>query len=109
MKKLPKIHEFKLSNNIHNNKKVFDSLKDNNLNEIKKNTNKISNNSDSILSVKDKIKKLIQSNNYIFNTEVTLIFEDKEVDCHIAGVVNNHIITMDNEIIKIDDLKDIKY
>ena len=60
------------------------------------------------LSVKEKIKALIDQNRYIFNTKVILIFPDYEKACQIAGVLNNHIITMDNEIIKIDDLQDIK-
>ena len=106
MKKLPKINQFDLSKDIHNNKKVFNSLEDKV--EIKKEEKKIITKNDT-LPVKEKIKQLIKGNNYIFNTKVTLIYEDKEKVCNIAGIVNNHIITMDNEIIKIDDLKDIKY
>lgn len=111
MKKLPKVFQNELKNNINNNKKVYDSLKDNgDKKEIKKNNKVIKKSNDKkTLTVKEKIKELIKGNNYIFNTKVTLVFEDKEKDCNIAGVVNNHIITMDNEIIKIDDLKDIKY
>ena len=106
MKKLPKVDKFDLSNNIYNNKKVFNSLEDKEI--INKKEIKIQTNNNK-LSVKDKIKDLIKGNNYIFNTKVTLIYEDKEKKCNIAGIVNNHIITMDNEIIKIDDLKDIIY
>ena len=108
MKKLPKINQFDLSKDIHNNKKVFNSLEDKV--EIKKEEKKKKDISKKdTLPVKEKIKQLIKGNNYIFNTKVTLVYEDKEKDCNIAGIVNNHIITMDNEIIKIDDLKDIKY
>jgi len=110
MKKLPKIFQNEVLNNVKNNKKVYDSLKDsvsvvNNKEKkvIKKDNNK------KILTVKEKIKELVKGNDYIFNTEVTLVFDNDEKVCNIAGIVNNHIITMDNEIIKIDDLKDIKY
>lgn len=104
MKKLPKVNKFNLSNDIHNNKQVFNSL------ENKEIINKENNiNSNKILTVKEKLKELIKGNNYIFNTKVTLIFEDNEKICNIAGIVNNHIITMDNEIINIDDLNDIKF
>ena len=106
MKKLPKIFQNEISSNIKNNKKVYDSL-NNSLEIIKKDIVKDNNNK--ILTVKEKIKQLIKDNNYIFNKKVNLIFEQEEKECHIAGIVNNHIITMDNEIIKIDDLKDIKY
>lgn len=107
MKKLPKINQFDLSKEIHNNKKVFNSLEEKEERKIIPKKKELS--KESTLTVKEKIKNLIKSNNYIFNTEVTLVYEDKEKVCHIAGVVNNHIITMDNEIIKIEDLKDIKY
>ena len=107
MKKLPKIFQNELSKNITNNKKVYDSLNDKDSNEKKEVKRKVSNKK--TLTVKEKIKELIKSNNYIFNTKVTLVFNDYEKDCNIAGVVNNHIITMDNEIIKIEDLKDIIY
>ena len=110
MKKLPKISEFSLYNSIHNNKKVFDSLKEKDADKkiISKKEIKVKNKKD-ILTVKEKIKELIKGNNYIFNTKVILVFDDREEEVNIAGVVNNHIITMNNEIIKIDDLKDIKY
>ena len=101
MKKLPKVYKNNIKN-IHNNKKIFDSL-----NEVS-NIDNIVNEVDKI-NVKDKIKKLIKDKNYIFNTKVTLVFKDREEVCNIAGVVNNNIITMDNQIIKIKDLSDIKY
>jgi len=100
MKKLPKVFKNDIKN-IHNNKKVFDSTKDNNI--------EISNKKEDIKSVKDKVKDLLKDNNYIFNKEVILVYKDKDLLCNIAGIVNNHIITMDNEIIKISDLIDIKY
>lgn len=105
MKKLPKINQFELSN-VKNNKKVFDSLKEekNDIENVD-----IKKDNKEILTVKEKLKKLIKEDNYIFNKEVTLIFDSYEEKCNIAGIVNNHIITMDNNIIKIDDLKDIKY
>ena len=108
MKKLPKIYQNELNLKHKNNKSVFNSLK----NYKEELTNLENNNSftDSLknLSVKEKIKALIDQNNYIFNTKVILIFSDHEKTCQIAGVLNNHIITMDNKIIKIDDLKNIK-
>ncbi len=106
MKKLPKIYQNEIKK-VKNNKEVFDSLKgENDLKTSFKNKNldkKFTN-----LSVRDKIKELINQKSYIFNTKVILVFENEEKECQIAGVVNNHIITMDNQIIKIDSLKDIK-
>ena len=104
MKKLPKIYQSEL-NKVHNNREVFDSLKEENDNKPSKTKNNI--NYDT-LSVREKIKELINQNSYIFNTKVKIIINNTEKECQIAGVVNNHIITMDNEIIKIEDIKDIK-
>ena len=111
MKKLPKIFHQELSLKTNNNKKIYNSLEDNSsLIDNKENEkNKLKENLHNLKTVKEKIKELINGNDYIFNKEVTLIFEDSSQVCHIAGVVNNHIITMDNEIIKIDNLKDIEY
>ena len=104
MKKLPKIYQSEL-NKVHNNREVFDSLKEENESKPSKTKNNI--NYDT-LSVREKIKELINQNSYIFNTKVKIIINNTEKECQIAGVVNNHIITMDNEIIKIEDIKDIK-
>lgn len=104
MKKLPKIYQSEL-NKVHNNREVFDSLKEENDNKPSKTKTNI--NYDT-LSVREKIKELINQNSYIFNTKVKIIINNTEKECQIAGVVNNHIITMDNEIIKIEDIKDIK-
>ena len=104
MKKLPKIYQSEL-NKVHNNREVFDSLKEENDNKPSKTKKSI--NYDT-LSVREKIKELINQNSYIFNTKVKIIINNTEKECQIAGVVNNHIITMDNEIIKIEDIKDIK-
>ena len=107
MKKLPKIYQNELKN-VRNNKEVFDSLKNiDNKEEFRNIKEDIEVNSDN-LTVMEKIKNLIHKNNYIFNTKVILVFSDYELECEIAGIVNNHIITMDNQIIKIDMLKDIK-
>ena len=61
-----------------------------------------------LMRIHEKLQELINQNSYIFNTPVSLVFESREETCQIAGVVNNHIITMDNKIIKINELKDIK-
>jgi len=107
MKKLPKIYQNEIKN-VKNNKEVFDSLKTEIASSLKKESKVIKDDSFNKLSVKEKILTLINQKSYIFNTKVVLIFQDYEKECQIAGVVNNHLITMDNQIIKIADLKDIK-
>ncbi|MCI5701155.1 MAG: hypothetical protein MR266_00045 [Erysipelotrichaceae bacterium] len=96
MKKLPKIYHSEIKSK-KNNLSMYDSLKNNDLKIDLSN-----------LSVKEKLQKLMNQNNYIFNTKVVLVFQDKEINTSIAGIYNNHIITMDNKIISIDKLIDIK-
>ena len=104
MKKLPKIYHSEIKSK-KNKLSMYDSLKNNDLKEEKTNDLKIDL---SNLSVKEKLQKLMNQNNYIFNTKVVLVFQDKEINTSIAGIYNNHIITMDNKIISIDKLIDIK-
>lgn len=96
MKKLPKIYHSEIKSK-KNNLSMYDSLKNNDLKIDLSN-----------LSVKEKLQKLMNQNNYIFNTKVVLVFQDKEINTSIDGIYNNHIITMDNKIISIDKLIDIK-
>ena len=103
MKKLPKIYDSEIKSK-KNNLSMYDSLKNNDLKDTANNFKiDLSN-----LSVKEKLQKLMNQNNYIFNTKVVLVFQDKEINTSIAGIYNNHIITMDNKIISIDKLIDIK-
>ena len=64
---------------------------------------------DNSLSVDEKLDKLFNTNGYIFNTNVKIITSDKIYNTKIAGKVNNHIITLDNDIIDISIIKDIIY
>lgn len=60
------------------------------------------------LNVIEKIEKLLNRNGYIFNVDVVIVTEDKRYETKIAGKVNNHLITLDNDIINIDDIIDLE-
>lgn len=110
MKNLPKIDKFEIKKN-NNNKNVFDGSKEKDnviLEEELEEDIKKENKNLKLLTVKEKLKELINQNSYIFNKKITLVFLDHEEICQIAGVVNNHIITMDNKIISVDSIIDIK-
>ena len=66
-------------------------------------------NSDNKLSVDEKLKKLFNTNGYIFNIDVKIITTSKTYNTKIAGKVGNNIITLDNDIINVKDIKDIIY
>lgn len=109
MEKKPKIFENRIAKKINNNKEVFDSSKESVDLELVENNKESKNDVFSNKSIADKIEKLLNTNGYVFNISVLIKTKDKEYKTHIASVINNHIITLDNDIINIDDVIDIKY
>ena len=110
MTKKPKIFENQIDKKINNNKEVFDSTREilEIINSDRKSINGgIINNND--ISVLDKITQLINTNGYIFNIGVLIKTKDNQYNTHIASVINNHIITLDNDIINIEDIIDIEF
>ena len=96
-----KIFVNKIERKVGNNQSFYDIKEDDNINtfpEIKENDN---------LTVKDKLDKLLNRNGYVFNVDVKIITYNKAYDTRVAGKVNNHLITLDNDIINISDIKDI--
>ena len=85
------------------NKKI-----DNNQNYCDVDNSEIIENTD-VLSVDDKIKKLFDTNGYVFNVDVKIITNNKTYNTRIAGRVGNNIITLDNDIININDINNIIY
>ncbi len=104
MKKEKKIYVNKINKKIGNNQNYYDIA----FNNEKDCTNAIQNTSQSNeLSISKKISELFNTNGYIFNINVKIITDSKTYDTKIAGKVGNYIVTLDNEIIPIDDIKDI--
>lgn len=54
-----------------------------------------------------KLDKLFNTNGYIFNINVKIITNNKTYDTRIANKVGDNIITLDNDVISILDIKDI--
>lgn len=55
-----------------------------------------------------KINNIFKSNNYIYKIKVKLFFKDKERTETLIGKTNNNLITIDNKLININDIKDIR-
>ncbi len=64
---------------------------------------------DSKLDIEEKLRKLFNTNGYIFNIDVKIITNDKTYQTKIASRVGNNLITLDNDIIKISEIKDILF
>ena len=99
-----KIFVGKFEKKVGNNQSFYDIKEENNDYTLVKDNNKTINEN---LSVKEKIDKLLNRNGYVFNVDVKIITYNKEYQTKIAGKVNNHLITLDNDIININDIKDI--
>ena len=60
-------------------------------------------------NIEKKLDKLFNTNGYIFNIKVKIITDDKTYDTRIASRIGDNLITLDNNIIKISDIKDIVF
>lgn len=110
-KKLPKVFANKIDKEINNNEKIFksnsqqnqennqpekkDKIKEKNINTEEKNINK-------------KINEIINTKKYIYKIPVKIKTETGEIKTKIIGKNKNNIITIDNTLIKIDNIKDIE-
>ena len=111
--KRPNVFANPIEKRIYNNQEVFDSesLRDDTILNNTSENNKylyVSENDYRNLSVVDKIEKLLNRNGYIFNVSVIIKTKDKVYNTKIAGKVNNHLITLDNNIININDVVDLE-
>lgn len=92
MNKLPKIYKADISKKINNNKSVC-HLKE----------EKTSNNN--TLEVLDYI---FNNNHYPYNIRVKIVTNNKEYDTYIISKDNRFIMTLDNDFIRISDIKNIE-
>lgn len=111
MKKLPKVFANNLSE-VHNNDTVFYS-NDTNLKVSAEDFDDRSS-VDEYKTIKgntviQKINEIFKSPYYIYKAEVEITLEDGVVVKKIIGKNNQNLITMDNELIPINSIKDIKY
>lgn len=104
MKDLPKVFHNKIEKNITNNEMIYYSDKkksDSNFDHTNKNERK--------KNINQKINQIFSSSNYIYKANVEISLNDKKIIKRIIGRNKEYLITMDNELIKIDDIIDIKF
>ena len=58
-------------------------------------------------NIEEKLDKLFNTNGYVFNIKVKIITDSKTYNTQVASRVGNSIITLDNDIININEIKDI--
>ena len=102
-KKLPKMYKNNISKNIKNNK-TMDYVVSNKTVIDDKNIDI----NDSNIDVNKKINDLLESNRHLFNVSVVIKTKDREYKTRIAGKIRNYIVTLDNDIIFIKDILQIR-
>ena len=104
MNELPKMYHNKIDKNINNNDIVFSTL---NNDIIINNTNNSFINNRNNLTVEQKIVNIFNSPNYIYKIDVVIVTDKYKEVKRIIGKNNNNLITMDNEYIPINTIRDI--
>ena len=111
-KKLPKIFVNKINKNIENNEKVYASN-----GSVKKNiieaaapTKKSKTGKEKIIekTIKQKVREILNNKAYIYKVPVIIETNNKTIETKIIGANTTSIITIDNQIIKLTEIKDIK-
>jgi len=110
MKELPKMYRNKIEKEIINNESVFSTIFSS-INETNTNTKKddrgiIINNKNNY-TVEQKIANIFNSPNYIYKIDVVIVTDKEKLNKRIVGKTRTNLITMDNEYIPINTIRDI--
>ena len=97
MKDLPKVFHNNIDKKFNNNKHVYYSSENRNPEEIHSKKN-----------ILQKINDIFSSPNYVYKANVEITLKDKKLTKRIIGRNKNYIITMDNMLIPVSDIIDIK-
>lgn len=103
MKELPKMYHNNIDKEILNNERVYSTLEGK-----KDDSRKISNNpSKNNYTVEQKIYNIFNSPNYIYKIDVVITTDTEQLRKRIVGKTKTNLITMDNEYIPINTIRDI--
>lgn len=100
MKELPKMYHNKINKEINNNDKMYTTMYKNK--EVIK-ENKLKNDK----SIEQKIYDIFNSPNYIYKIDVVIVTDNNKLNKRIVGKTKTSIITIDNEYIPINTIRDI--
>ena len=104
MSELPRMYHNKIDKDLNNNERVFSTL-DSNIKPTNISSNFINNRNN--LTVEQKIVNIFNSPNYIYKIDVVIVTDNNKVIERIIGKNKNNLITMDNEYIPINTIRDI--
>lgn len=98
MKDLPKVFKNNIDKKFNNNENLYYSSRNSNTEEI----------IDDNKTILQKINEIFASPNYVYKANVEITLKDKKVTKRIIGRNKDYIITMDNTLIPISDIINIK-
>ena len=104
-KKLPKVFANSIDKKLNNNETVYYEKNKKIKEEIKNPKNSFSES----FNINQKINKIFGSSRYVYKADVEITTKEGKVSKKIIGRNKNELITMDNELIKINDIIDIKF
>lgn len=104
MSELPRMYHNKIDKDLNNNERVFSTL-DSSIKTTNISSNFINNRNN--LTVEQKIVNIFNSPNYIYKIDVVIVTDNNKVIKRIIGKNKNNLITMDNEYIPINTIRDI--
>lgn len=105
MEKKPNVFVNKINKVIHNNENVYFSQGEKIEKEEQKNTTNFELSSKTI---EQKIKEIFDSNTYIYKADVEITTKDTKMTKRLIGKNGKYLITMDNELIPIEEITDVK-
>lgn len=110
MNKKPSVYVNKIDKQLSNNEKVYFSKNETSKKEYEERKTTTSeiikglNNK----NIEQQIQEIFNSDNYIYKADVEIVTKDSTITKKIIGRNSNYLITMDNELIPISDIKQIK-
>lgn len=98
-KELPKMYQTKINKPINSIQKMYSTINNsnNNDNEVRYST----------VSIDKKISDIFNSYDYVYKADVTIVTDNEVMHKRVVGRNNNNLITIDNEYIPINLIRDI--
>ena len=100
-KDLPKMYQTKINKPINSIQKVYSSVNNNDTNKDRKEVKY------SKISIDKKIANIFNSSDYVYKADVTIVTDNDILYKRIIARNNNNLITIDNEFIPINIIRDI--
>jgi hypothetical protein len=108
-KKLPNLYVNKIEKEINNNSTTFYSVYKKEFSSENKKTEIIKDDVKNV-NIKDKIKEMFDSPNYVYKMDAAITFKNNETTKKsIIGQTNGKLLTIDDDLIDINDIKEIYF